>query len=163
MSPTPLEMGDLVRSIYDEITTEEVRRRIDFRLAPLPCATGDITLIRQVWSNLLSNAVKFTSKREQPRIEVEGTTTDTELVYTIRDNGSGFDMQFADRLFGVFQRLHSMQEFEGTGVGLAIVRRIVERHGGRIRAEGHLDRGAEFVFTLPRYANGNGNRYERRA
>ncbi len=163
MSPSPLDMEDLVRSIYDEITPEDTRGRIDFRLSPLPSATGDVTLIRQVWSNLLSNAIKFTSKRERPHIEIEGTTTETELVYTIRDNGSGFDMQFADRLFGVFQRLHSMQEFDGTGVGLAIVRRIVERHGGRIRAEGRVDRGAEFVFTLPRYANENENRSERRA
>lgn len=121
-----------------------------FELSPLPPAVGDARLLRQVWVNLISNAVKFSSQREQPMIRVTGQERERDILYTVEDNGAGFDMQYASKLFGVFQRLHSAQEFEGTGVGLAIVQRVVERHGGRVWAESVLGEGATFHFTLPK-------------
>ena len=117
---------------------------------PLPPAPGDRTLIRQVWVNLLSNAVKFSAKAPAPVIRVCGRTEDTEFIFSVRDNGVGFEMQYYNKLFGVFQRLHSAEEFPGTGVGLAIVKRVVTRHGGRVWAEGKPDEGATFYFALPK-------------
>jgi light-regulated signal transduction histidine kinase (bacteriophytochrome) len=130
------------------LTTPESRERIDFRLGSLPSAVGDPTLIGQVWMNLLSNALKFSSKRERAVVEVGCQTGEGESIYYVRDNGAGFDMQYAGKLFGVFQRLHSEREFEGTGVGLAIVQRAIYRHGGRVWGEGEVDGGATFYFTL---------------
>jgi light-regulated signal transduction histidine kinase (bacteriophytochrome) len=118
-------------------------------VSDLPEALGDPTLMRQVWTNLIGNAVKFTSKNDRAVIEVGYEKADGETAYFVRDNGAGFDMRYADKLFGVFQRLHTTREFEGTGIGLAIVRRIVNRHGGSVRAEGEVDKGATFYFTLP--------------
>jgi len=111
---------------------------------------GDATLVKQVWANLLSNAVKFSSNCERPVIEVSGRENGAECVYCVKDNGAGFDMRYYDKLFGVFQRLHSTEEFAGTGVGLAIVQRVVTRQGGRVWAEGKVDEGAAFYFTLPK-------------
>jgi PAS domain S-box-containing protein len=148
MSSSVINMETMARSIFFELTNPESRERIDFRVGPLPSATGDTSLIRQVWMNLLSNAVKFSSKKELAIIEVSAERSADEIVYSIRDNGAGFDMQYMDKLFGVFQRLHSTKEFEGTGVGLAIVHRIILRHGGRIWAEGETGKGATFHFTF---------------
>jgi light-regulated signal transduction histidine kinase (bacteriophytochrome) len=144
-----IHMGALAQSVFYELTTPEERERIDFLVEPLPVAVGDPNLIRQVWTNLLANALKFSTKRERAIIEVSSRREGGEIIYSVRDNGAGFDMQYADKLFGVFQRLHNEREFAGTGVGLAIIQRVIHRHGGRIWAEGELDRGATFYFTLP--------------
>src|SRR5205807_3443270 len=113
-------------------------------------APGDGTLVRQVLANLVSNAFKFSSSRSDPRIEIGGREEGAEILYWVKDNGTGFDMQYADRLFRVFSRLHRVEEFEGTGVGLALVQRIVQRHGGRVWGEGRPNEGATFFFTLPK-------------
>ncbi len=149
MRTSRIDMAALARNVLDGLTTPENRKRLVIRIDPLPYATGDPALIRQVWVNLVSNALKFSSKKEQPVIEIGGNAGEKEDTYFIRDNGSGFDMRFAAKLFSVFQRLHSAREFEGTGVGLAIVQRIVMRHGGRVRAEGEVEKGATFSFILP--------------
>jgi len=145
-----IDMVDLANSVFLELTSPEDRRRIALHLTPLPFAKGDPALIRQVWINLLSNAIKFSTIRERAVIQVTSTQTVAEVIYAVNDNGAGFDMQYADKLFGVFQRLHSEREFPGTGVGLAIVQRIIFRHGGRVWAEGQEGRGATFFFSLPR-------------
>ena len=115
----------------------------------LPSSRGDPTLLQHVWSNLLANAVKYSSQVDAPDITVGASKDGDEIVYYVRDNGAGFDMQYAHKLFGVFQRLHGQEEFPGTGVGLAIVHRVVTRHGGRVWAESVPGRGATFYFTLP--------------
>ena len=115
----------------------------------MPPAVADPGVIRQVWVNLLSNALKFTGARTPARIEVGGRVENGATMYFVRDNGVGFGMKYGDKLFGVFQRLHPSADFEGTGVGLALSQRIVVRHGGRIWAEGAVDRGATFSFSLP--------------
>ncbi len=145
-------MDDLVRSVWAEVAAES-DRNVEFRVQPLPPARADRAMVRQVWLNLLSNALKFTRPRPVAVIEVGGRVEGEEAVYYVRDNGVGFDMRYADKLFGVFQRLHRADEFEGTGVGLAIVQRVVRRHGGRVWAEGKVDGGATFYFTLPRAGN----------
>ncbi|MBE7552049.1 MAG: PAS domain S-box protein [Anaerolineales bacterium] len=149
MQAVPIDMERLVHAVFDELTAAESRARLDFCIGDLPPALGDPTLIRQVWVNLLSNALKFSAKRERAVIEVSGKPEAGGNIYTVCDNGVGFDMRYIDKLFGVFQRLHSEREFEGTGVGLAIVQRIIRRHGGRVWAEGAVDQGATFTFTLP--------------
>ncbi len=143
-----IDMKTLANSIYYEVTSEEVREKILFSVSDLPYALGDTTMIRQLWTNLLSNAVKFSSKKEKPVIEISSNVENGKIVYCIKDNGVGFDMRYYEKLFGVFQRLHSEAEFQGTGVGLAIAKRIVTRHGGNIRAESGLNVGATFYFSL---------------
>ncbi len=118
-------------------------------IADLPPAQGDATVIRQVWSNLIGNALKYSAKRPEPRVRISGRIEDREAIYQVEDNGAGFDMRYADKLFGVFQRLHRAEDFSGTGVGLAIVHRIIARHGGRVWAEGSPGVGARFQFSLP--------------
>ncbi len=149
LSKTKLNMDELIRAIWQDVAGSETQRRMEFRVPELPPGLGDGGLIRQVLVNLLENAVKFTKRREQTVIEAGGYATNGESVYYIRDNGVGFDMKYYNKLFGVFQRLHLNTDFEGTGVGLAIVQRIIHRHGGRVWAEGEVDQGATFFFTLP--------------
>ncbi len=148
MQRSTIDMAAMAQSIFFEITTAETRERIDFHVGPLPSIVGDLSLFRQVWTNLLSNAVKFSSKKDRSKIEISSAHQDGQTYYSIRDNGAGFDMQYLDKLFGVFQRLHSTREFEGTGVGLAIAQRIIVRHGGRIWAEGEVGKGAIFYFSV---------------
>jgi PAS domain S-box-containing protein len=145
-----IDMTALAREVCDQLVTDEMREKVAIRLGTLPTAKGDGSLLRQVWANLLSNAVKFTLPGGDGLIEIGVIPADDEDVYYVKDTGVGFDMQYADKLFGIFQRLHSAAEFEGTGVGLAIVQRIVERHGGRVWAEGQQGEGATFFFSLPR-------------
>ena len=144
-----IDIEDLVKGIFDELKAINKGRKLKLIINNPPKGTGDTSMIRQVFMNLLSNAIKFTRKRASALIEIGGTVTDSEIIYFVKDNGVGFDMADAEKLFGVFQRLHSADEYEGTGIGLAIVQRIITRHGGRVWAEGKLDKGATFYFTLP--------------
>ena len=140
-----------MRQSLDELRGEQDGRRIEIILGDLPPCDGEPALLKQVWTNLLSNAIKYTRGREVATIAV-GCRADGgppgEPTYFVRDNGVGFDMRYADKLFGVFQRLHRAEDYEGTGVGLAIVQRVVHRHGGRVWAEAQPDQGATFYFTL---------------
>ena len=145
-----IDMDELAREAFSEAGGTEDRNKVHFRLAPLPPALGDRVLLRQVFINLFSNALKFTRDRQPAIIEAGYRTEDQQNVFYVKDNGAGFDMQYADKLFGVFQRLHAVTEFEGTGLGLAIVQRIVHRHGGRVWAEGKPGEGATIYFSLPR-------------
>jgi PAS domain S-box-containing protein len=154
MANASLDMEALVRSAWRELTQLNPERRIQFSVQRLPHGMGDQTLIKEVVVNLLSNAIKFTKHRENAIVEVGAYPEKETDVYFVKDNGAGFDMQYHDKLFGVFQRLHSVDEFEGTGVGLAIVERIIHRHGGRVWAEGKEGEGATFYFTLPRRGDG---------
>jgi light-regulated signal transduction histidine kinase (bacteriophytochrome) len=138
----------LVQETLDELAPQRQDRPIEIRVGEFPPCQGDPGLLKQVWINLVSNAIKYTRGRNPAVIEIGCTGNNGAIVYFVRDNGTGFDMQYADKLFGVFQRLHRADEFEGTGVGLAIVQRIVSRHGGRAWAEAAVDRGATFSFTL---------------
>jgi PAS domain S-box-containing protein len=148
MSLSRTDMETMANSVFHELTTPESRARIDFQVGVLPPAVADPTLMRQVWMNLLANAIKFSSKRERAIIRVSAQQSQGENVYVVQDHGAGFEMQYAGKLFGVFQRLHTSREFEGTGVGLALVQRVIRRHGGRVWAEGEPDKGATFYFAL---------------
>lgn len=144
-----VDMRGLVQEVVAELRAAEPARPVEIRIGELPPAQADPSLLRQVWVNLIANALKFTCRRERALIEIVGVERAGDKMYSIKDNGAGFDPARAERLFGIFQRLHTAREFEGTGVGLSIARRIIERHGGSIRAEGEPDRGAAFHFTLP--------------
>ncbi len=146
----PVDMELLARSVFLELTSEQDRARIDLSVGNLPWADADATMIRQVWTNLISNAVKFTSKKDRAIVEVKGEKRDGQTIYSIKDNGAGFDMKYYNKLFGVFQRLHGEKEFPGTGVGLAIVQRVILRHGGRVWAQGEVNGGAVFNFSVPK-------------
>ena len=143
-----VDLSGMAREIAAELQRATPERLVEFAIAPGLRARGDARLLRVALDNLLRNSWKYTAKQAQPRIEFASIAANGERAFMVRDNGAGFDMQYADKLFGVFQRLHSPAEFEGTGVGLATVRRIITRHGGRIWAEGVVDRGATFYFTL---------------
>jgi light-regulated signal transduction histidine kinase (bacteriophytochrome) len=149
VSPSGINMRKMAIDVFTETTTEAEREKTDFRIGELPEAIADPALIKLVWTNLISNAIKYSSTRKRSKILIESFSMDSHLVYSVRDNGVGFDMNYVDKLFGVFQRLHSSREFEGNGVGLAIVKRIVTRHNGRVWAEGEKDKGAVFYFSLP--------------
>jgi light-regulated signal transduction histidine kinase (bacteriophytochrome) len=144
-----VDMAAMAREVFNEIAAQEPGRDIEFSVGRTPAAYADHTLIRQVLLNLLANAVKFTRPRKKARIEFGYLPNVNGGVYYVQDNGVGFDMKYAGKLFGVFQRLHSDTEFEGTGVGLATVNRVVARHGGRVWAEAQPEKGATFYFTLP--------------
>jgi signal transduction histidine kinase len=144
----PVAMRELVNKVLVELLPErDGQPRVN--IGDLPVARGDAVLLHQVWQNLIENAVKFSSKVAKARIEIGGAQRNGQIEYWVRDNGAGFDMTYADKLFGVFQRLHGPSEFEGTGIGLATVKRIVERHGGTVSAEGRVNEGAEIRFSLP--------------
>jgi light-regulated signal transduction histidine kinase (bacteriophytochrome) len=146
---TQVDLGTLAQAIFEELAAETPARQMRFVAHAVPPALGDKAMLRQVLANLLSNAVKFTRPRAEAIIEFGHVPRPDGGAYYVKDNGVGFDMQYVSKLFGVFQRLHSVAEFEGTGVGLAIVYRIVTRHGGRVWAQGQVDQGATFYFTLP--------------
>jgi PAS domain S-box-containing protein len=149
MASARVDLGALVRDIVDEIKAGAPQRKIDWRIGELPVVTGDRAMLRIALVNLIANAVKFTQKKAEAQIEIGSRTEAGEVVIFVRDNGVGFDMKQAEKLFGVFQRLHAASDFEGTGIGLANVRRVVSRHGGRTWAEGRVDEGATFSFSLP--------------
>jgi len=149
LSRMQVDMSELVKITLGELGPEVEGRSIEWQLPTLPRVRGDRSLLHQVWVNLLSNAIKYTRPRAAARIEVGGVQQDRELIFWVKDNGVGFDMAYAEKLFGVFQRMHTLQEFEGTGVGLANVRRIIQRHGGRTWAEAERDSGATIFFSLP--------------
>jgi light-regulated signal transduction histidine kinase (bacteriophytochrome) len=159
----PVDPDKIVRRCLAEMTKEQEGRQVEIVIGELPPCNADPSLLKQVWTNLLANALKYTRKREVVRIEIGSRTqvrvaaegqpsapdgAGSEVVYFVKDNGAGFDMKYIGKLFGVFQRLHRTADYEGTGVGLAIVQRIINRHGGRIWADAKLDEGSTFSFTL---------------
>jgi signal transduction histidine kinase len=149
MEKRRVQLDRIVHAVLADLRQKYSDRPVELHIGALPDCEGDPSLLEQVFVNLLSNAFKFTHGRNPAVIEIEATEADGEMLIRVSDNGAGFNMHYVDKLFGVFQRLHSPHEFEGTGVGLSIVKRIVQRHGGRIWAQGEPDRGATFFFTLP--------------
>jgi light-regulated signal transduction histidine kinase (bacteriophytochrome) len=147
-----VDLDALVRDVLQELQPETEGRDVIWEISPLPQVTGDRTLLKLVLTNLISNAVKFTRDRAPARITIGCDEADGRRVFFVKDNGAGFDMRYADKLFGVFQRLHSAEEFVGTGIGLANCKSIIERHGGRIWAQSAPNAGATFHFSLPRAA-----------
>jgi CHASE1-domain containing sensor protein/nitrogen-specific signal transduction histidine kinase len=150
MMQTEIDMNALAKQARTDLRVDESERQIEWKIAELPKVQGDPAMLRLVWQNLLSNAVKYSRKRDKAVIEIGCETTPLEYIFFVKDNGVGFDMRYVDKLFGVFQRLHSQESFEGTGIGLANVRRIIARHGGRVWAEGEVEKGASFYFSIPR-------------
>jgi len=149
MKPSEIDMGGLARGVFEELKSIIPEKTLLLDMKTLPPARGDQSMIRQVFVNLLSNAIKFTRPKGAGVIEIGCIEKENQNIYYVKDNGVGFDMQYAGKLFGVFQRHHAVSEFEGTGVGLAIVERIINRHGGQAWAEGEVNKGAAFYFTLP--------------
>jgi light-regulated signal transduction histidine kinase (bacteriophytochrome) len=149
MRRTTVDLSALAHAIAAELQKTDPGRQAEFLITPGMIVNGDASLMRVVLQNLLGNAWKFTSRHQHARIEVGCTVQNRETVYFVRDDGAGFDMRYADKLFGTFQRLHTPAEFEGTGIGLATVQRVIRRHGGRIWAIAEPENGATFFFTLP--------------
>jgi light-regulated signal transduction histidine kinase (bacteriophytochrome) len=150
INKSDIDMATLVGKVYSDLILSGDHAAAKFSLGDLPDAKADPALLTQVWTNLIGNAFKYSSKNPAPEVVVNGVVRDGECIYSIKDNGVGFDMRYYEKLFGVFQRLHSETEFHGTGVGLAIAQRIVIRHGGRVWAESVPGRGATFYFSLPK-------------
>ncbi|MCB0281247.1 MAG: PAS domain S-box protein [Calditrichae bacterium] len=146
---TFIDMEDLSRSAFKDVTAENGSRSVEVTFGKLPPAKGDFSMIKIVLVNLISNALKYSRNKEKQIIEISSKNGSDEIVYYVKDNGAGFDMRYSDKLFGVFQRLHSEKEFEGTGIGLSTVQRIIHKHGGRIWAESQENAGATFFFTIP--------------
>jgi light-regulated signal transduction histidine kinase (bacteriophytochrome) len=149
---TQVDLNDLIAAVLQEFKLETEARNIQWMIQALPPVMGDRAMLQIVFTNLISNALKFTRLRSPAEIEIGWLLDKTETILFVRDNGVGFDMKYVDRLFRVFQRLHHQEDFEGTGVGLANVRRIISRHGGRAWAEAEIDHGATFYFSLPQPA-----------
>jgi light-regulated signal transduction histidine kinase (bacteriophytochrome) len=145
-----VDVQQMVKNIVKSLKEQHKDRDIEFKVGVLPDVQADARLLKQVWVNLLSNAVKYTGKKEKALIEVSFVPDDAERVYKVKDNGAGFSMEHYNKLFSVFQRLHTQTEFEGTGIGLALVERIIHKHGGRIWATAAPEEGAEFSFSLPK-------------
>ncbi len=150
MEPSDINMEKLAKGVFEELKSIIPERTLQLNIKTLPPARGDQSMIRQVFVNLLSNAIKFTRPKGAGVIEIGCMVKKNQDIYCVKDNGVGFDMQYASELFGVFQRHHTVDEFEGTGIGLAIVQRIIHRHGGKVWAEGEINKGATFYFSLPR-------------
>ena len=150
MKLAEIDMEKMARDVWEELQSMGGDgAKLQFEIGHIPHARGDRAMLRQVFVNLFSNAIKFSRTSETPEVTVGAFLKEEETVYFVKDNGVGFDMQRSAKLFGVFQRLHSVNEFEGTGIGLAIVKRIITRHGGRVWAEGKINEGATFYFALP--------------
>ena len=150
LSRSTVNMAEMVQELSSNFKTQETSRNIQFEIKELPAVQGDPMLLRQVWTNLISNAVKYTDKKATAHIEIGFVEDQDHVEYYVRDNGAGFDMKYSDRLFGVFQRMHTQREFEGIGIGLSIVEQIVLKHDGRIWVEAAVDKGATFHFELPK-------------
>ncbi len=157
MEPSDIDMEELAKGVFEELKSIIPEQTLLLDIKTLPPAHGDQSMIRQVFVNLLSNAIKFTRPKGAGVIEIGCMVKENQNIYYVKDNGVGFDMQYAGRLFEVFQRHHTVDEFEGTGVGLAVVQRIIHRHGGKVWAEGEIDKGATFYFTLPRREKQDGD------
>ena len=149
MNFSDIDMTQMAISMFKETAAPDVSDKLSLQVDPLPEAYADPTYIRQVWANLIANAIKFSSKEKKPSIKICGRTENGFNVYYVKDNGVGFNPEYTHKLFGVFQRLHKSDDFEGTGVGLAIVQRIIHRHGGKVWAEGAEGKGATFYFSVP--------------
>ncbi len=148
VSKMEIDMNNLFQEVLQDLK-QSTKHKAEIIIRPLHPIQGDYALLKQVVINLVSNAIKYSAKKENPVVEIYSEKQPNEILYTVKDNGQGFDMKYADKLFGVFQRLHSNEEFEGTGVGLAIVQRIINKHGGSITANAEVGKGATFCFTIP--------------
>jgi len=144
-----INMKALVENIFTEITSAEIHDKITLEIGELKHVNADYNMMQQVWTNLLSNAIKFSTHRKHPLISINCTVENNMAVYCVKDNGVGFDVTFSSKMFEAFQRLHSITEFEGTGIGLGIVKRIIDKHNGKVWAKGEVGMGAEFYFALP--------------
>jgi light-regulated signal transduction histidine kinase (bacteriophytochrome) len=148
MNQRLLDINGIVDTLIQPIKEEDTEHRIELNINPLPLAFGDFNMIKSVWSNLIENAVKFTKNKDLAKITIGAEENEKDTIYYIKDNGAGFDMNYATKLFAVFQRLHSREDYDGTGIGLATVQRIITRHGGKTWAEGKVGEGATFYFSL---------------
>jgi light-regulated signal transduction histidine kinase (bacteriophytochrome) len=148
MTEQDVNLDDMVSQIVTDLRGQEKNRKINIKVEPLGSVVGDLSMLRQAWINLISNAFKYTRKTPIAEIEIGSKDEDDRRIFFVRDNGVGFDMKYHHKLFGVFQRLHKPRDFEGTGVGLALVQRVISRHGGKIWADAAPDKGATFLFFL---------------